>query len=74
MMTATPTSEKAVEVLFQDPMGWLVVPCHDYQTFKGLPLVLVFQGKRYSRKGWNSDTEHGFYSPGDQGVAYGVQS
>jgi hypothetical protein len=73
MLTYHSIPEVVVEVLQEDPLGWLHVPCPDFDTFKTLPYMVQYgphEFKQYTRRGWNSDTGVAYYEPGSARVAF----
>lgn len=57
--------DDTVEVLYTNtcPDGnkFVVVPCADYDELRKLPKAIEFNGERYGRTGWNSDTCAAYY-------------
>lgn len=35
--------------------------CHNYEHFKMIPLVITYDGKRYGKTGWDSDTKRCYH-------------
>lgn len=40
---------------------YLVTGCADYDNFRQLPGAVAFEGRRYGRTGWNSDSNQAYY-------------
>jgi hypothetical protein len=66
--------EKVIQVLVQDPLGWLHVSCKDYDAYSALPLLVIYHDRQYSRRGWDSDCMRAYYAPGTDTLAFEVKS
>lgn len=51
---------------------YAIVRCADYSVYSTLPAAIEFEGKRYGKSGWNSDTCKCFYRT-DVRVAFAVK-
>lgn len=54
-----------------DGVGFLAVPCIDFDAFDALPAAVRFADTVYGKTGWNSDHGRGYYRT-DGALAFAV--
>jgi len=61
-ISATTDLVAQAHVCLPDGVKVLTLPLVDgFETYKKLPPVLEYQGRRYGKTGWNSDTMVGYW-------------
>ena len=63
MLTAQPVNALPIIEAQTLPNGVkvLLVPCIDYDALRALPAAVAFEGVKFGRTGWNSDSHVAYY-------------